>query len=452
MNLTETIFNAGIVGCGGAGFPTHVKYNAKVEHFIVNAAECEPLLRTDRYIMCNKAREIISACEVIRDHLGAQDCTIALKSAYKEEIASLEVAILALGSKVKLHTMNSFYPAGDEQVIVCEVTGKVVPPSGIPLDVGCVVSNVATVCAINDALNNIPFTHKYLTVTGEVGEPTVLHVPLGTSFLECLEAAGGTNLDEYFVICGGPMMGKPMTMEEAAKAVVTKTTSGYIILPPDGRLPSLHKTPVEHTLNRAKSACIQCSFCTQLCPRHMLGHPIEPNKIMRKLSCGSIEDMLDDPTVVNALLCCECGVCELYACPMQLQPRKVNSLVKRALAQKGVKYQKTGETYTPDINREYRKIPSKRAACRAGAGKYYDYKIKNCKEFTPDCVSVPVKQHIGVPSEPTVKFGDKVKCGQLIAACPQGKLGANIHASVDGTVKSVGDVIVIEREQVKSDV
>lgn len=452
MSLTDTIFNAGIVGCGGAGFPTHVKYNAKVEHFIVNAAECEPLLRTDRYILCNKAREIISACELIRDHLNAADCTIALKSAYKEEIASLEVAILALGSKVRVHTMDSFYPAGDEQVIVCEVTGRVVPPGGIPLDVGCVVSNAATVLAVSDAVNGAPLTHKYLTVTGEVNEPTVLHVPIGTSFSKCLELAGGACCDDYFVICGGPMMGKPMTKSEAADAVVTKTTSGFILLPEQSRLPALHQTPVEHTINRAKSACIQCNFCTQLCPRHMLGHPLEPHKIMRKLACGSIDSMLDDPVAVNALICCECGVCELYACPMQLQPRKVNALIKSALAKKGVRYPKSDETFTPDQNREYRKIPTKRAAVRAGAGKYYDYKIKNCKEFTPDEVKIPIKQHIGVPAEPVVSQGDRVNCSDLIAKCPQGKLGANIHASIDGVVTYVGDVIIIKSQAVNGDV
>lgn len=445
MDLTKKVFDAGIVGCGGAGFPTHIKLNARVEHLIINAAECEPLLRTDRYIMCNKAREIISACEKICEHLGAADCTIALKKGYKEEIASLEVAILALASKVKIHKMDSFYPAGDEQVIVCEVTGKVVPAGGIPLDVGCVVSNVATVCAVYDALEGRSFTHKYLTMTGEVGEPVILHVPLGTSFEDCLSLAGGANFDDYFVICGGPMMGKPMTKEEALKSVVTKTTSGYIILPASGRLPSLHQTPVEHTLNRAKSACIQCNFCTQMCPRYMLGHPIEPHRIMRKLSCGSVEDMINDPVVINALLCCECGVCELYACPMQLQPRKVNSLVKQELAKNGIRFQKTGEDYTPDVNREYRKVPSKRAANRAGVGKYYDYTIKKCKEFTPDIVNIPVKQHIGVPAEPVVKVGDKVRCSDLIAVCPQGKMGANIHASVDGEVISVGDVITIKR-------
>jgi len=445
MSLTDKIFQAGIVGCGGAGFPTHVKYNAQPEHLIINAAECEPLLRTDRYVMCNFAPAIIDGCEAALEHLGAKDCTIALKSAYKEEIASLESAIKAKKSKVKLHTFPSFYPAGDEQVMVYEVTGKVVPPAAIPLEVGCVVSNVATILAISDAVSDKPFTHKYLTMTGEVANPTVLHVPLGTSFADCLAAAGGANIEDYFVISGGPMMGKPLTKEQALQTAVTKTTSGYILLPKDSRLPSLHQTPVEHTINRAKAACIQCTYCTELCPRHMLGHPLQPHKIMRKIACGSVEAVADDPEALNALLCCECGVCELFACPMGLQPRKVNALVKQELGKRGIRYPKQEQEYTADESREYRKIPTKRAANRAGAGKYYDYEIKTCQALEPQRVSIPLRQHIGAPSEAVVSEGDTVNCGQLIAKCPDGSLGANIHASIDGKITSVGNSIVIER-------
>ena len=240
-------------------------------------------------------------------------------------------------------------------------------------------------------------------------------------------------------------MGKPLTKEEALQTAVTKTTSGYILLPKDSRLPSLHQTPVEHTINRAKAACIQCTYCTELCPRHMLGHPLQPHKIMRKIACGSVEAVAEDPEALNALLCCECGVCELFACPMGLQPRKVNALVKQELGKRGIRYPKKEQEYTTDESREYRKIPTKRAANRAGAGKYYDYEIKTCQALEPKCVSIPVRQHIGAPSEAVVSEGDTVTCGQLIAKCPDGSLGANIHASIDGRVTSVGNSIVIER-------
>ena len=141
MTLLEQIKEAGIVGCGGAGFPAHVKLNCTVEYLIINAAECEPLLRTDRWLMIHKAKEIAAAAGMIGDMVQADKRYIALKETYTEEIAALEAAIADLGSPVRLYRMKNFYPAGDEQVMVCDITGRTVPPSGIPLDVGAVVSN-----------------------------------------------------------------------------------------------------------------------------------------------------------------------------------------------------------------------------------------------------------------------------------------------------------------------
>ena len=153
MNILDQIFECGIVGCGGAGFPTHVKLNTQVEYFIVNAAECEPLLRTDRYTMKHRAGDIIDAVEAIGDHLKAAKKVIALKGHYHEEIACLEEAIAAKNSDVELFFLENFYPAGDEQIMVYEVTGRVIPPAGIPSAVNAVVSNVGTVAAISDAMS-----------------------------------------------------------------------------------------------------------------------------------------------------------------------------------------------------------------------------------------------------------------------------------------------------------
>ena len=165
MTLLEQIKEAGIVGCGGAGFPAHVKLNCTVEYLIINAAECEPLLRTDRFLMIHKAREIVTAAGMIGDMVQAGKRYIALKETYSEEIAALEAAITELHSPVRLYKMKNFYPAGDEQIMVCDVTGRTVPPSGIPLDVGAVVSNIATVYSIYNASQGQPFTEKYVTVS-----------------------------------------------------------------------------------------------------------------------------------------------------------------------------------------------------------------------------------------------------------------------------------------------
>ena len=436
MQLTELIYQAGIIGCGGAGFPTHAKYNGKIETIIINGAECEPLLQTDRYLMRNKAGELIKAADMLLRETGAGGCVSALKASYTREIGALEEAIRSLGSDVRLHRLESFFPAGDEQTIVYEVTGKVVPPAGIPLNVGCVVNNIATLYAIYEAMEGRPFTQKYLTVTGEVKHPVIAKVPIGTPVVECLKLAGGPMLSDYVVVNGGPMMGKLMTKEEAESAYVTKTMSGLIVLSTDSSIARRSEVTLKHMLNRAKSACIQCSFCSQLCPRALLGHPLEPHRIMRKLSsCRDLTEILDDRDVRNAALCCECGICEVYACPMGLQPRKVNSLLKGELAGAGIRYQRAEGEWEPDPNRNMRKAPTARVASRAGVAAFEEIRIDELKEITPassGTVRLTFRQSIGAPSQPVIKDGERVEEGQLIAVCPEGSLGSALHASISG--------------------
>ena len=447
MSIVDKIRDAGIVGCGGAGFPTHAKLKGKIEYLIINGAECEPLLRTDRYIMRNFAPQLVKALAAMKEELGIGNVVIALKEHYHEEANALREAIAAANAPIRLHLMESFYPAGDEQTIVYEVTGRVVPPAGIPIAVGAVVNNVATVYAISQAMEDIPFTQKILTVTGEVKKPTVLCVPVGTSYEKCIELAGGGLSSTYFVVNGGPMMGKPMTMEEAKSAVVTKTTSGILVLPADGYHANTHQIELKRMLKQASVACIQCTNCTELCPRHMLGHPLRPHMIMRKMAtCGDIRQMLDDPDIRNAQLCCECGICETYACPMSLFPRKINAMLKGELGKAGIRYQAPAQEWTASPLREGRKAPSEKVASRVGVKKYYNYEITDIISTTVDCVQIPMKMHIGAPCTATVSVGDRVRAGQVIAEPPEGALGAKIHASIDGRVTAVGERVVIEKE------
>ncbi|MDR2753884.1 MAG: 4Fe-4S dicluster domain-containing protein [Oscillospiraceae bacterium] len=446
MDLLEQIKAAGVVGCGGAGFPTHVKLAAQgIDTLIINAAECEPLLRTDRWIMVHEPAALVAAVAAVRARLGAGRAVIALKETYTAETAALQTAIAAAGASVELVHMRSFYPAGDEQVVVYEVTGRVVPPAGLPLDVQCVVSNVATMLAVHNAAQGRPFTQKYLTITGAVPRPCVLKAPVGMSFADCLTLAGGSLEDDYIVVSGGPMMGKPFTKEEAAHLFVTKTTSGFLVLPSTARLWQNHVTPTNHIRNRAKSACIQCSFCTQLCPRYLLGHPLETHKIMRRAAgARPLKDQLDDPVIRSAQFCCECGVCELVACPMQLQPRKINVMIKHMLAQQGVRPQKGACGLQPRPHREERKLPTGKAANRAGVGKFYHTEPQAFLKAQPKRVCIALGSHIGAPALPIVQPGDKVVLGQVVAMAQEGKLGADYHASVAGTVTSTDNGVVID--------
>ncbi len=172
--------------------------------------------------------------------------------------------------------MKTFYPAGDEQTMVQQVTRRSVPERGLPLDVGCVVDNVGTLLNIQDALEGTPVTEKYLSVVGEVKEPILLKVPVGTALTACV-AEARPNLADYALIVGGPMMGKPLTDRAAIEAaVVTKTTGNLIVLPKEHYLFRRAQLPMETIRHQTKSACIQCRMCIDLCPAISSGTRFRP--------------------------------------------------------------------------------------------------------------------------------------------------------------------------------
>ncbi|WEG72502.1 4Fe-4S dicluster domain-containing protein [Vagococcus intermedius] len=442
--LLEKIHNSGIVGAGGAGFPTAKKLNAQAEYFIINAAECEPLLKTDHYVMKNHAKKCIEAITSVGELVQAENVVIATKGHYHEEIAALEAAISELNANITIFKMGNFYPAGDEQVIVYEVTGRTVPPGGIPLQVGCVVSNITTMLNVYEAMIlDKPLTHKLLTITGEVNEPKLISVPIGTSFTKCLELAGGTPLTQFIFLNGGPMMGKIGNHNNFDDQVVTKTTSGIIVLEEKEYLYSLHERQISQIINQAKSSCIQCTLCTDLCPRYQIGIPLHPHQVMRHLSLTDVpDDIDDDPVWKQAILCCECGICEVIACPMSLSPRQVNIYVKNRLAEKGIRYKYNGEELVPKPMREYAKTPPKNILLKMGLEKYVNYKFDEMMEYESEEVFIPLKMHIGAPCQPIVEKGQKVMSGDVIATLSDEQLGAPIHASITGTVQSVGEQLI----------
>ena len=440
MNLIEMVKAAGVVGAGGAGFPTHVKLNTKVEYFIVNAAECEPLIETDKYLCRTFADRIVKTIPVIAESLGASRKVIALKGAYEKEIAALREAIKNSGSDVEIFEMGYFYPAGDEQTLIQQVTGRCVPERGLPSDVGCVVDNVGTVLNIADALEGKAVTEKYLSVVGEVTHTMQLHVPIGTSVLECVRAAKPT-ISEFALIMGGPMMGKRLTSQaEIEQAVVTKTTGNIMVLPKDHYLFKKTALPMETVRNQTKSACLQCKMCTDLCPRYLIGHQIRPNLMMRGLwrepSITDNEEYLR--MFGDAANCCSCGVCEMFACPMGLSPRKVNEYLKGEFRKRGIQVPKNPEAHAREFVQE-RKTPTNRLVARLGLSEYYGKHPSSCEELSVDTVFIPFSQHIGKPAAAVKQAGDTVAKGELLAAAAEGALSANIHSSVNGVIEEITD-------------
>ncbi len=426
LNYIEKIKDAGIVGAGGAGFPTHVKLDCNAELVIINGAECEPLLRVDQQLMEFYPQEVVDGLKIAMNLAGAKKGVIGLKGKYKNAILKLE-EIVKKESSIELKIIKDYYPAGDEQQLVYEVTKKVVPLMGIPLDVGVVVINVLT--AIN-ITRDIPVTERVITVTGAVEYPQTFIASVGTPFSELIkECSGPTDLENYSLIVGGPMMGN---VEEDWDAPVTKLTNGIIILPKLHSLIIKKTRKPETDLNLTKAICCQCSMCTDMCPRNILGKNTEPHKVMRGIAN---EDPNALGTIASVVSCCDCQLCTLYACPMDLDPGKIINMVKQSLLKKGA----TTEKIVPwevDPLRESKKVPTKRLISRIELDDYNVPAPLNHNIIETKTAKILLKQHIGVDATPIVNMGDTVSKGTLIATCYD-KLGANIHASINGNITKI---------------
>ena len=431
-SISEKVKAAGVVGAGGAGFPTHVKLEAKADIFLVIAAECEPMLRTDQQLMATQPQLLLRGLELGMQATGASEGIIALKPKYKAAIAALRPILPA---NVRIELLRDVYPAGDEVITLWLTTGRRVPPGGLPLHVGAVVNNVQTLINVALAVDGLPVTTRTFTVTGAVKNPLTVTVPIGVPLSEVLALAGGPTVDPVAFIDGGPLMGKLLSDLEQP---VTKTTGGLIALPADHLLIKRKKQTMESVLRIAKTVCEQCCYCTELCPRHIIGHELPPHLIIRAAN----HNYLGSPSVVtSALTCSECGVCEAYACPVGISPMRVNIALKDKLRKAGVKYD--GGLGKADPMAENRLVPTSRMVTRLNLAAWYPPEAPLQQGVFPTArVQIPLKQHIGAPAQPLVKKGDKVRRGQLIGEMPGGALGANVHASIDGMVEEVSSCAI----------
>ncbi len=435
MNILEKIQQAGIVGAGGGGFPTHVKASAKVEYVIANGAECEPLIHKDYEIMRHYPDKVVNGLKILMESTGAKNGIIGIKEKNKKAVEAISNAIH--DSHIKIHLLGDFYPSGDEFILVYEATKRLIPPHGIPLDIGVVVSNVETLYNISFITEDKPVIEKFITIAGAVERPSTFKVPIGISFKEVIEIAGGQTIDEFGVLVGGIMMGK---LEFDVAQSITKTIAGLIILPKEHRIIQ-RKKRTEKSMHRiGKSACDQCSYCTELCPRYILGYDVQPHKVMRSLSFTSTGEGIWNQ---YASLCCACGLCTLYACPEFLYPKEACDKAKDDLKQRGIKWSGRKEIQ-PHPLYEGRRTPSKQLIKRLGIEEY-DVPSKFLeKELITKRVSIPLLQHAGIKAEPIVQIGEFVKKGQCIGEIPSGKNGARVHASIDGVIRKVSESIIIE--------
>ncbi len=297
--LRKRVKAAGIVGIGGAGFPTHVKLSpppeAKVDVLIINGVECEPYLTTDHRLMLENPEEIIEGAKIILAMLGIKECHIGIEANKMDAVEALRKASrdkASNGFKVTVDALKVKYPQGSEKQLIESITKRRVPGFGLPFDVGVIVQNVGTTKAIYDAVAlHKPLYEKVITLSGKgISRPANLKVRIGTRLSDIVSYLGGTKPDLARIVMGGPMMGFPISTLDVP---VTKTTSGVLFLTGD------------EIDSRAYSHCIRCGWCLDACPMGL-----QPNEIGVYVEAGRPQDTAK----FGLFECFECGCCA-FVCP-----------------------------------------------------------------------------------------------------------------------------------------
>ena len=318
-SLIEAIKASGIVGLGGAGFPTHFKLNvdpAKIEHLIINGAECEPYVTSDTLTMVERADDMAYAIEALKTHLGLKSIIIGIENNKKKAIASMMDLMkqTCRGCTVQVKVLPALYPQGGEKVLIYHTTGKVVPMGKFPIDVGCVVINCTTLAAIGAYLKTgMPLVEKCVTVDGgAVKEPRNVLVPVGTAMADVFAFCGGFTAEPAKVVYGGPMMG--ITVPDTNAPILKNTNAILALTEKETKLP---KT----------TACIRCGACTNTCPFGLA--PAAIAKAYKNKDAVALEDLH-----LNA--CMECGCCS-FVCPANRPLVQTNKLAKVFLKEEKAK-------------------------------------------------------------------------------------------------------------------
>lgn len=430
--MIEDIAKRGVVGAGGGGFPTAIKLSGDIKVLLLNAAECEPLIHKDITLIENFTDIIIAGFQKAMKACRAGQGIICIKRKHVNIIDSLNNK---LPEKTGIALLDDFYPAGDEITLIYMTTGKLIQPGKLPLSEGIAVVNVETV--YNIALEK-PVVDKFLTVGGAVDEPKTVIAPVGTPFRDIL-ARFKINTNSYILRVGGIMMGTP---GDYTDGVVTKRTGGIIILPEKHTCAVTYSrySSDENIKRTGKAACDQCTLCTDLCPRFILGWPVRPERSMRSMMFNTADKKYYNP---GNEFCCECNICTMFACPEGLDPRGAVIIEKKIHNNGAEKWE--GLPVKPHPMGAFRRVTTKRLMQRLDLLKFSDRGPLDNDPVKPEKVRILMQQHAGAPACPVVSPGEKVKRYDCVAKARDG-ISAPVHASISGVVTEVNEnEIVIQR-------
>ena len=306
-NIKAFIREAAVVGAGGAGFPSYAKLAEGADTLIVNASECEPLLETDYMLMREHMDKIVDGASLVMECADIARTLLCLKEHNAHRLSLSDG--MELGKNVFVKTLPDVYPIGDEIATIYQATGRIVRPGNLPITKGVIVLNAETLYNVSLAVREKrPVTEKWLTIGGDVQKTIVVRVPIGMRVRELFRMYGIVVPNGYAVIDGGPSMGQIINPNIA---VVKKSTKGLLILPELIPAVAGKKGDIKTQISRASSMCCQCTRCTDMCPRNLMGYPIYPHKMVR--TATKIAEMTPE-MILSASLCCSCGVCETAAC------------------------------------------------------------------------------------------------------------------------------------------
>ena len=437
-DLKQLLKNNGVVGAGGAGFPSYSKLAEGATILLINAVECEPLLYTSYTLLQERMRDILVGMRAVMEYAKIPVGYIAVKGYRAEKLGYTDGQELAEGIRIKY--VPNVYPMGDEINLIYTATGRLVAPGQLPITQGVIVYNTETIYNIGLVVQfGQPVTKTYLTLSGDIPEAFCVKVPVGMKIAEVLEIMKVKVPDTHVVIDGGPSMG---TIVNLHQDVVKKPCSGLLILPKT--IPAVRNKlrTMEENFRMAASVCCQCTRCTDMCPRHLLGYPLEPHKMVRSTLTAA---QADPELIKTATMCCGCDICGTLACCQDISPMQIIKQYKGILAKNRIKYvADPNEELHASPERDYRMVSAGKWKEVLGVAKYDKFPPTYVEEkLKAKEVFVPMSQHIGAPAIPCVKVGDEVIENQMIAEAAEG-LSVPHFAPITGRVTYVdGKTIVI---------